>query len=140
MSAATMVVDCSIAMTWAFRDEMTEATTALAQRLTTEVMLVPGVWFLEIANVLALAERKGRFTLQQTQDFVVDLAKLQTEVDSRCMEYPFDQLLPLCRTHQLTSYDAAYLELALRRKLPLATLDEALRKAAKKTGVKLLGK
>ena len=60
--------------------------------------------------------------------------------DDEGPERAFTQLLPLCRTHQLTSYDALYLELALRRHLPLATLDESLRRAAKKLGIKLLGR
>ena len=90
--------------------------------------------------MLTLAERKGRITATETAHFIAELLKLDIEVDSDSAERAFDHLLPLCRAHQLTSYDAMYLDLAVRRQLPLATLDEPLRKAAKKMGVKLLGR
>jgi predicted nucleic acid-binding protein len=89
---------------------------------------------------MALAERKARITAAETAQFVAELSKLDIEIDAESPQRVFDYLLPLCRSHALTSYDALYLELAVRRQLPLATLDEPLRKAAKKMGVKLLGK
>jgi predicted nucleic acid-binding protein len=139
MSAA-LVVDCSVAMAWLFPDEATLQTAKLLERLGTETALVPGWWFLEMANVLAVAERKGRITVAQSSQFIGELSKLDIESESDPAERAFDHILPLCRTHRLTSYDALYLDLAVRRGLPLATLDESLRKAAKKLGVKLLGK
>jgi len=138
MSAA-FVVDCSIAMAWLFHDEATPKTTALLNRLTTETALVPAWWFIEIANVLAMTERKGRITARESDAFIADLSKLGIERDAEAPERAFTQLLLLCRTHRLTSYDAIYLDLAIRRSLPLATLDYDLRKAAKKLGVSLLG-
>jgi predicted nucleic acid-binding protein len=138
--SATFVVDCSVAMSWLFSDEATAHTSKLLDRLEEETALVPGWWFLEVANVLAFAERKGRITPAQSAAFIDELSKLAIEVDSESPDWVFERLLPLCRTHQLTSYDALYLELAVRRNLPLATLDEPLRRAAKKLGVKLLGR
>jgi predicted nucleic acid-binding protein len=138
MSAA-FVVDCSIAMAWLFHDEATPKTAALLSRLATETVLVPSWWFIEITNVLALAERKGRITATQSDAFVADLGKLGIERDDEAPDRAFTHLLALCRTHQLTSYDAIYLDLAVRRNLPLATLDDDLRKTAKKLGVPLLG-
>lgn len=138
MSAA-FVVDCSIAMTWLFRDEATPGTGELLCRLVAEKALVPGWWFIEVTNVLALAERKGRITSTQSSAFISDLGKLDIEQDDEAPARAFAHLLPLCRAHHLTSYDAIYLDLAVRRHLPLATLDADLRKAAKKQGVKLLG-
>jgi len=138
MSAA-FVVDCSIAMAWLFNDEATPKTEALLNRLTTETALVPAWWFIEIANVLAMAERKARITPTQSDAFIADLGKLGIERDDEAPNRAFTYLLALCRKHQLTSYDAIYLDLAVRHNLPLATLDEDLRKTAKKLGVRLLG-
>lgn len=138
MSAA-FVVDCSIAMAWLFHDEATPKTTALLNRLAIDTALVPDWWFIEIANVLAMAERKGRITPTQSDAFIADLSKLGIERDDEAPDRAFTHLLPLCRAHRLTSYDAIYLELAIRRSLPLATLDDDLRKTARKLGVGLLG-
>jgi predicted nucleic acid-binding protein len=134
------VLDCSIAMTWLFREEATPNTMALLGRLTYETALVPGLWFIEVTNVLALAERKRRITPAQSDAFIADIGKLSIERDDEAPSRAFTNLLPLCRTHRLTSYDAIYLELALRRDLPLATLDDDLRKTAKKLGVRLWDK
>jgi len=138
MSAA-LVLDCSIAMTWLFREEATPNTMALLGRLAYETALVPGLWFIEVTNVLALAERKKRIAPAQSDAFIADMGKLGIERDDEAPGRAFTNLLPLCRTHRLTCYDAIYLELALRRDLPLATLDDDLRKTAKKLGVRLLG-
>jgi len=134
------VIDASVAMTWLFLDETTAATQRLLKELSNRAAVVPALWYLEIANVLALAERKGRVSPRETDDFIAVLASARIEVDNEGPARAFSHLLPLCRTHRLTSYDALYLDLAIRRHLPLATLDEPLRKAAKKVGVKLLGK
>ncbi len=138
MSAA-FVVDGSIAMAWLFHDEATPKTIALLNRLATETALVPGWWFIEITNVLALAERKGRITPAQSDALIADLSKLGIERDDEAPARAFTHLLGLCRQHRLTSYDAIYLDLAVRRSLPLATLDDDLRKTAKQLGVGLLG-
>jgi predicted nucleic acid-binding protein len=139
MSAA-FVLDCSIAMTWLFRDEATAKTAELLTRLAGDAVLVPSWWFVEVANVIAMAERRARITPAQSAAFISDLGKLDIEQDDEGPSRAFGQLLPLCRAHRLTTYDALYLDLAARRRLPLATLDESLRKAAKKVGVKLLGR
>jgi len=136
---AAFVVDCSVAMAWLFNDEATPKTAALLNRLATETALVPGWWFIEITNVLAMAERKGRITPAQSDAFVADLGKLGIERDDEAPDRAFTFLLTLCRRHRLTSYEAIYLDLAVRHNLPLATLDEDLRKSAKKLGVRLLG-
>ena len=138
MSAA-FVVDCSVAMAWMFHDEATAKTAALLRRLATETALVPAWWFIEITNVLAMAERRRRITTAQSDAFISDLSKLGIERDDAAPDRAFTHLLALCRTHRLTSYDAIYLDLAMRRSLPLATLDSDLRKTAKTLGVALLG-
>lgn len=136
---AAFVLDCSIAMAWLFHDEATAKTEALLNRLATEAALVPAWWFIEITNVLALAERRGRITPLQSDAFIRDLSKLGIERDNEAPDRAFTHLLVLSRRHRLTSYDAIYLDLAIRRGLPLATLNDDLRKAAKKSGVYLLG-
>ena len=138
MSAA-FVVDCSVAMAWLFHDEATPKTAALLNRLATETVLVPGWWFIEITNVLAMTERRGRITPTQSDAFIADLGKLGIERDDEAPDRAFTHLLALCRTHRLTSYDAVYLDLAVRRSLPLATLDGDLRKSARKLGIRLFG-
>jgi predicted nucleic acid-binding protein len=136
---AAFVVDCSMAMAWLFHDEATPKTAALLRRLANETALVPAWWFIEVTNVLAMAERKGRITPTQSDVFIADLGKLGIERDDEASDRAFTHLLALCRTHRLTSYDAIYLDLAIRRSLPLATLDEDLRRAARKMGIGLLG-
>ena len=105
MSAA-FVVDCSVAMAWLFQDEATPRTVALLNRLATETALVPDWWFIEITNVLAMAERKDRITPTQSDAFIADLSKLGIERDAEAPGRAFTQLLALCRTHRLTSYNA----------------------------------
>jgi predicted nucleic acid-binding protein len=134
------VVDASLAMSWCFLDEATAATQKLYDDLSRVLVLVPAWWYHELTNVLYLAEKNGRIRADRVAEFIAFVGSVQIEVDNEAPERAFSHLLPLCRTHQLTSYDAVYLDLAQRRKLPLATLDEPLRKAAKKLGVKLLGK
>jgi predicted nucleic acid-binding protein len=94
-------------------------------------MRMPGV-------LAGLAERKERITPTQSDAFIADLGKLGIERDHEAPD-AFTYLLTLCRGHLLNSYDAIYLDLALRRNLPLATLDDDLRKTAKKLGARLLG-
>lgn len=139
MSAA-FVVDASVALTWLFKDEATANTDALLMRLEQETALVPSWWFLEIANVIGLAERKGRISEADSAVFISELLKLGIEVEPLAPEQPFSHYLPLARKFALTCYDSMYLELAQRRQLPLASLDEQLRDAASRCGVALLGK
>ena len=139
MSAA-FVIDCSITMAWCFDDEATPKASKILDRLANEKALVPELWFLEVANVLAMAEKRRRITAAKSDEFVSLLEKLDIEIDQGRPGGAFSTLLPLCRANGLTSYDAVYLDLAVRRSLPLASLDDELRRGAKALGVKLLGK
>lgn len=136
----SLVVDSSVAMAWCFLDEATPSTTNVLERMADEIALVPGLWFLEVTNVLFLAEKKGRIDANRAAEFIALIGSFQLEVDDAVSDRAFDRLLPFCRNHQLTSYDAVYLDLVVHRGLPLATLDEPLRKAAEELGVPLLGK
>lgn len=133
------VLDCSIAMTWLFHEETTPETSELLDRREAETALVPSLWFLEVTNVIALAEKKGRITTTQSETFIQSVQVLAIDVDRESVTFAFSHILPLCRSYGLTSYDAMYLELAIRQNLPLATLDEQLRQAALAIGVPLLG-
>ncbi|MBI4864541.1 MAG: type II toxin-antitoxin system VapC family toxin [Candidatus Riflebacteria bacterium] len=136
----TLIVDCSITMAWCFADEGTHETGRILDRLATEAALVPAHWFLEVANVLAMAEKRRRISAADSTQFVRLLSVLDIQVDSESGSRTFDHILPLCRSHALSSYDAAYLDLALRRHVPLASLDDDLRRAAASLGVGVLGK
>ncbi len=137
---AAFVIDCSVAMTWCFLDEAAPATKRLFERMASETALAPAWWRIELTNVLAMAERAGRIGREKAHEFIALVESLNIELDFEGPERAFEHLLPLCRAHQLTSYDAMYLELAIRRRLPLATLDDALRKATRKVGVELLAR
>ena len=132
------VVDTSVALTWLFGEEATPATWAIHDRLTSEPAIVPGLWHLELTNILSIAERKGRVTAVQVYGFIAGILRLDIETDTEAPGRAFSHVLPLCRAHRLTSYDAVYIELALRRGLPLATLDTAMSTAARELGLTLL--
>lgn len=136
----TLIIDCSITMAWCFADEATDEASKVQDRLATEAAVVPAHWTLEVANVLAMAERRGRISALESEQFVSLLGVLDIQMDEEAPKRALSQILSLCRIHKLTSYDAAYLDLALRRGLPLASLDDDLRRAAKKLGVVVLGK
>ncbi|MFO0792019.1 MAG: type II toxin-antitoxin system VapC family toxin [Pirellulales bacterium] len=137
---ATFVIDCSVTMAWCFEDEATLRTDSLLDRLAEEAALVPTLWFLEVANLLTVAERRKRVTPANSNRFLSLLTSLPIESDGESSSRAFTELVSLSRTHGITSYDAAYLDVALRHRLPLASLDEGLRRCAKSMGIKLLGK
>lgn len=129
-----------MAMAWCFPEETTAPSKGLLDRMIAERAVVPGFWLLEVANVLALAEKKRRITPVKSAEFIDLIESFDLEVDEEAPKLAFRDLLQIARDHSLTSYDAAYLELALRRRLPLATLDDDLRKQGKARGIELLGK
>jgi predicted nucleic acid-binding protein len=131
----TLVIDCSLAMAWYFKDEATPYTNAVRASLATERAVVPALWPLEVANVLLMAERRKRSNQTRATKWLRYLSALLIAVDEETPLRAFDHILNLARTHKLTTYDAAYLELAVRRGLPLGTLDRDLEKAAKAVGV-----
>lgn len=136
---ATLIIDCSITMAWCFADEGTEYTAHIQDRLIAEAALVPAHWVLEVTHVLAMAEKRKRISAADATEFVKLLAVLEIHIDNDASARAFRHILPLCRDHSLTSYDAAYLDLALRQQLPLASLDEDLCRAATSLGVEVLG-
>lgn len=132
------VLDCSVTMAWCFEDEKTKATDALLDSLTQREGIVPTIWVLEVSNVLLVAERKKRLQEADTTRFLTLLQNLPICVDTKTPEKAFHEVTSLARKHNLSSYDAAYLELAMRKGLPLATHDTTLKRIAKKLGITLL--
>ena len=131
----TFVVDASIVVAWAF-DEVNAAASGARERMRREAAVAPALWWFEVRNALVQGERRGRFTELRTARFLRNISRLAITIDRTPSE---PGVLPLARRHRLTVYDAAYLELALREALPLATLDETLASAARAEGVSLVG-
>lgn len=129
----TFVVDASVTMAWCFEDEVTPATDAVLERLIEEEAIVPALWRLEVANVLLVAERRGRMTEAQATRFLDLLERLPIRVDPASPEVA--ALLGVGRRHALSAYDAAYLALAERMSVPIATLDQRLLAASRRAGV-----
>jgi len=134
-----LVIDASLTMTWYFDDETTAATDELLDRVSDLGAVVPSLWRLEVANAFQMAIRRKRIDAVYRDASLAELALMPITVDSDTDTYAWSTTLRLAERFGLTIYDAAYLELAQRRSLPLATLDRELRAAAPALGVTLLG-
>lgn len=130
-----LVVDASIALTWCFEDEVTARTEAIGARVDAEGAIVPDLWRLEVANALLLSERRGRLDRAAVEQRLELLAALPISIDSDTGIRAWTDTVLLARAERLTLYDAAYLELAIRRDIELATLDRDLAQAARRMGV-----
>jgi predicted nucleic acid-binding protein len=131
------VLDNSVVMAWYFEDEANDYTSAILQSLAGSEALVPTIWPLEVANVMLVGERRGRSTEARTSRFVALLDALPIRVDVATSQRALSGILTLAREQRLSAYDAAYLDLAMREGLSLATQDQALRRAAEGSGVGL---
>jgi len=129
------VLDASVAVSWFFEDEAGAYTDAVMESLDGATAVVPSLWPLEVANVLLVGERRGRCTEADVIRFIELLQQLPIAVDDETPRRALAGAFQLAREYGLTSYDAAYLELAMRFGLPLATLDRKLREAAFRAGV-----
>jgi predicted nucleic acid-binding protein len=132
------VVDSSIALAWLLPDEGGSAADALADRLETQRAVAPSIWLLEVGNALLTARRRERITDDVVDQLLDVLAVLPVEIDVEPATRTLPAVVALARRHRLTTYDAAYLELAQRRALPLATLDVRLAEACRTAGVAVL--
>ncbi len=133
----TLVIDSSMTLAWYF--EETAASMAVLNRVVEEGAVVPALWRLEVLNGLQVALRRGRITVAYRDASLNDLRSLVIAVDPRTNQQAWSATLRLCDRFGLTPYDAAYLELAQRRQLPLATLDGELIRAAQAENVPLVG-
>jgi predicted nucleic acid-binding protein len=135
----SFVLDGSVALTWCFEDEQTSHTMAVLSRLrAAEEAFVPAIWPLEIANVVLIGERRERIAPAQSERFITMLRTLLIYVEPLVISAIPIAILSIGRTHRLSAYDASYLALAQGLGLPLATLDERLKTAARALGVALL--
>jgi len=133
------VLDCSVTMSWCFEGEDDAHAEWLLESLdTVDSIVVPGIWHLEVVNVLVLGERRKRLSQNESTQFVALLGRFPIEVDTKSQADAMSEVLSIARSSGTSAYDASYLELALRRNLPLATLDIALRKAAIKLGIHVM--
>jgi len=134
---AEFVLDTSVVMAWCFEDEANEYADSILECLAEKSALAPAIWPLEVGNVLVVAERRERIIKAESLQFLELLRQLPIEVELTSEQRMFDAVLSLAREHSLSTYDAAYLDLALQTDLKLATLDRSLREAANRSGVTL---
>ena len=132
-----LVLDCSVALCWFFRDEADPYADGVATKLTSTEAVVPSLWPLEVANAVLMGERRKRSTQDDAQRWITVLETLRITLDGETAARAWNDTLRLSRAQILSAYDAAYLELALRHGLPLATLDAGPKAAAQAVGVPL---
>jgi predicted nucleic acid-binding protein len=135
----SLVLDSSATLAWIYSDETTNPIRRLFDAVGDEGAVVPALWRLEIANSLTVAVRRGRIEASFRRAALTDLALLDIAIDDQTDVHAWGETLRVADVFQLTMYDAAYLELAQRRNLPLATLDGEMRAAAKSLGLRLMG-
>ena len=132
------VVDASITLAWCFTDESSQYADDVLGRLEEDEAVAPAIWPLEVANGLLTAERRGRVDAAELPRLSELLGALPVHVETVLLADALGRVLDAARTFDLTAYDAAYLDLAARRGLPLATLDQRLERACRSADVELL--
>jgi len=135
----SLVLDSSATLAWIYSDEITQPIRDVFDSLAEDGAIVPTLWRLEVANSLTMAVRRGRIDAEFRRAALADLAVLDIVADAYTDAHAWDATLALADRHGLTIYDAAYVELALRRGLALATLDGDMRAAGAKVGLRILG-
>ena len=135
----SLVIDSSMTLAWYFEDEKTDASLAVLNRVVEAGAIVPVLWPLEVLSGLQAAVRRGRITAAYRNASLDDLRALVIVIDPVTNQHAWSATLRLCERFGLTPFDAAYLELAQRLQLPLATLDSALIRAAQAESVPLVG-
>jgi len=133
------VVDNSVVMSWCFKDEANQYADAILDRLEKATAIVPSIWPLEVVNVLLVAERKKRLSEADSVRFVTLLTQLPIVIEQDQPERMMKEIMALARRHNLSSYDASYLDLSMRMDIPIATLDNNLRAAAQRSQVSIVG-
>jgi predicted nucleic acid-binding protein len=133
------VIDASVALAWCFVDEASGDADDVLGRLERETALAPAHWPLEVANALRTAERRGRLDATDLPRLRALLAALPVEIAPVELTTAVGGVLEAARTYDLSAYDAAYLDLAAARAIPLATIDGRLRAASARAGVELVG-
>jgi predicted nucleic acid-binding protein len=135
-----IVIDASVALAWCFPDEASDYADYVLVALEGHSILVPTLWPIEITNALLVAERRNRVKQSTIRQFVALLNGLTVLLVSQSVTESVSNVLPLAREYNLSAYDAAYLDVALRHGIPLATLDNNLQKAGAKAGIKIFSR
>ncbi len=135
-----VVIDNSVVMSWCFGDEANQYADDVLESLRYVRAIVPCIWPLEVGNVLVVAERRGRLKNIDSIRFCELLSQLPIDIEHQSSETKMMEIFNIAREAQLSTYDASYLELALRKSLPLATLDKALLRAAGKFDIEIYQK
>ena len=132
------MIDASMAVALIMPDEDAPEALAVATELAKSRAAAPSLWRLEVANTLIVAERRKRITALQRAKGLANLGQLPVEVDEQTSNYAWTRITDLAIELNITAYDASYIELAIRKALPISTLDRDMRRAAKKAGIDLL--
>jgi len=135
--AKVFVLDNSIVMAWCFREIENAYAHQILEVLMVGKAFVPAIWLLEVGNSILVAERRNRITPGDGPAFLDSLAAMPIQVEPESADRVLGEILDLARKHQLSTYYTSYLDLAMRRKIPLATQDKALTRAAAACGVPL---
>ena len=125
-----VIIDATVALSWLFEDETSDYADRVLDAVASDGAVVPAIWLLEVANGLLSGERRGRLSAAEVDEARDLLSALPLRIDAACATAPPAHGLALARAHGLTSYDAAYVEVAQRLGLPLATEDQAMLRAA----------
>lgn len=131
------VIDNSIVMAWCFKDEKSKYANTILDHLKEDEAIVPAIWPLEVGNVLLVAERRKRLTEADCIRFITLINELPITVQQETPERMIKEIFALAREYYISSYDASYLDLAMRNGVPIATQDSGLKKAAKRCNVPL---
>jgi predicted nucleic acid-binding protein len=132
------VVDNSVIMAWCFNDEASQYADFILDKLEHSIGFVPAIWPLEVCNVLLVTERRKRISESGSARFLSLLSELPIVVEQESPERMTREIFALARKHRLSSYDASYLDLAMRKGLPIATLDSKLMAAAKRSNTSII--
>ena len=133
-----IAIDASASLAWSFRDQQTPALLKLADRVVEQGAIAPQLWPIEVAHVVIRAKRRSQISGQEQDAILAKLSSLDVVIDNQTASQIWQATIMLAIKHNLTVYDATYLELAVRQKLPLATLDSELIVAARAEGLTVL--
>jgi predicted nucleic acid-binding protein len=135
-----IVIDASVALAWCFPDEDSDYADRVLVALEGHAVLFPALWPIEITNALLVAEKRKRVKQAETRRFIDLLSELAVVMDARPVADAVSNILPLGREYGISSYDTAYLDVAMRHAAPQATLDSNLRKAGISAGIEIFGR
>ena len=132
-----IVIDASVALAWCFPDETSDYADSVLLAVENQAVIVPAIWAVEITNALLVGERRKRIRQPEVRRFIDLMEGLSIVEDGQPFVDTVSNVLPLAREYELSAYDAAYLDVAVRHQIPIATLDGALQKACTTAGVKI---